>query len=201
MYEIPTNGDLDRNLWAIIHPARRKARDECACLKVELAARGMSLNNTSLIGSVAGSIDTIHKDALAQAMPMVLDFIERMQVAPKQVISWARYPLENLGVMLLTQIPQAGFPVEHQRVNAQYQLLFQRRLDGALRDAEVGFIGGRSLVPMGSDSSPPSLVPSKEIVFIRPGLWGFSIVLKEPGRRGKTWWYRKRSLRQTGAGG
>lgn len=197
MYEIPTKGDLDRNLWAIIYPARRKARDECARLKVDLATRGMSLASTSFIGAVVGSIDMIHKNAVAQAMPVVLDFIDRMPVTPKQVTSWARYPLENLGVMLLTQIPQAGLPAEHQRVTEQYRAVFQQRLDGALRDVEIGFVGGRGHTPTSSDRSPPSLPPSKELVSIRPGLWGFSIDLKEFGRRSRTWFDRLRAVRQT----
>jgi hypothetical protein len=188
MFEFPTKGDLDRNLWSIIHPARRKARDECARLKVDLANRGMSLKNISLISAVVRNVDTIHQDTLAQAMPVILDFIERMQVAPKQVISWARYPLENLGVMLLTQIPQAGFPAEHQRVTAQYRLVFQQRLDGALLDLEIGFIGGRSHAPSGSDRPLPSLPPRKELVSIKPSIWGFSIDLKELERRVRKEW-------------
>ena len=83
MYERPTKGDLDRNLSMIFHAAHHKARAECARLKSDFAVRGMSLKSTSLIGVVVGSVDTIHKEALPQAMRVVLDFAERMQVAPK----------------------------------------------------------------------------------------------------------------------
>jgi hypothetical protein len=90
MYERPTKGDLDRNLSMIFHAAHHKARAECARLKSDFAARGMSLKSTSLIGVVVGNVDTIHKEALPQAMRVVLDFAERMQVAPKRIVPWAR---------------------------------------------------------------------------------------------------------------
>ena len=86
MYEFPTKADLDRNLSIILHAAHHKARAECARLKSDFAARGMSLKSTSLIGVVVGSVDTIHKEAVPQAMRVVLDFAERMQVAPKLIV-------------------------------------------------------------------------------------------------------------------
>jgi hypothetical protein len=183
MYEFPTKADLDRNLSIILHAAHHKARAECASLKCDFAARGMSLKSTSLIGGVVGSVDPIHKEALAQAMRIVLNVAERMQVAPKQIIPWARPHLENLGNTLLAQIPPAGFPAEQQRIMAQYRLVFQQRLDGALRDIEIGFIEGRSLAPTDSDRPVPSPPSSKELVSLKPGLWGVSIHLKELWRR------------------
>ena len=184
MYERPTKGDLDRNLSMIFHAAHHKARAECARLKSDFAVRGMSLKSTSLIGVVVGSVDTIHKEALPQAMRVVLDFAERMPVAPKQIVPWARPHLENLGNTLLAQIPPAGCPAEWQRITAQYRLVFQQRLDGALRDIEIGLIEGRSLAATDSGSAPaPSPPPSKELVSVKPGLWGVSIDLKELWRR------------------
>src|SRR5271156_15322 len=161
MYERPTKGDLDRNLSTILHDAHHKARAESARLKSDLAARGMA-QSTSLIGLVVGSVDALHRVAIAQAMQVVFDFAERMQVAPKEITPWARPHLENLGTTLLGQIPPAGFPVEHQRARAQYQLVFQQRLDGALRDIEIGFLDGRRLVPADSDRAAATTEVSKE---------------------------------------
>jgi hypothetical protein len=112
---------------------------------------------------------------------MVSDFVERLQVAPKQIIAWARYPLGNSGLMLLTQIPQAGFRTEHERVSAQCRLVFQQRLDGALLDIEIGFIGGRALTPMAVGR--PAVSSQKQLVTLKPGLWGFSIDLRELANR------------------
>jgi hypothetical protein len=182
MYELPTKGDLDRNLSMIMHSAHRKARAERGRLTSEFAARGMVLS-TSLIGAVIGSLNEIHAESIEQAMQVLRDFVERMQIAPTQITSWARPHLENLGNTVLGQLPPAGFPAEQQRVRAQYALVFQQRLDGALRDIEIGFIGGASVTVPESMRPAPSAPSPKELLSLKPALWGFSIDLKELWRR------------------
>jgi hypothetical protein len=182
MYETPTKGDLDRNLSTIFHAAHHRARAECARLKGDFASRGISLGSTNLVGLIVGNIDTIHKEALAQATRVILDFTERMSVAPKQVTPWARPHLENLGNTLLAQMLPAGFPVEQQRIRAQYHLVFQQRLDGILRDIEIGFVEGRSVTSTGTNRpvTPPL---KRELMSVKPGYFGVSIDLKELWRR------------------
>jgi hypothetical protein len=141
MYEHPTQGDLGRLLSAIMHSAHHKARAEHVRLTSEFTARGMGLS-TSLIGSVIGALDKIHVESITEAKRILLDFVERMQSPPGQITATARPHLENLGNTLLAQLPAAGFPAEQQRVRAQYALVFQQRLDGALRDVEIGFVQG-----------------------------------------------------------
>ncbi len=156
MYEQPTKGDLDRNLSTIFHSAHQKARAERGRLTSEFAARGMA-TSTSLIGAMIGVLDTIHKDAIGQAMPLLRDFAERMQIPAIEITALARPHLENLGSSVLGQLPPAGFPEEHQRIRAQYTAVFQQRLDGALRDFEIGFISGRNIgvQAKGDDSIAP----------------------------------------------
>ena len=157
MYEQPTKGDLDRNLSTIFHSAHQKARAERGRLTSEFAARGMA-TSTSLIGAMIGVLDTIHKDAIGQAMPLLRDFAERMQIPAIEITALARPHLENLGSSVLGQLLPAGFPGEHQRIRAQYTAVFQQRLDGALRDFEIGFIGGRNIgVQAKGDDSAPSV--------------------------------------------
>jgi hypothetical protein len=182
MYEVPTKGDLDRNLSMIMHSAHHIARAESSRLTTEFAARGMGLS-TSLIGAVMGRLDKIHAESIDQAMHVVREFMERMQhVAPKQITTWARYHLENLGNTILGQLPAAGFPIEQQRVRAQYLLVFQQRVDGALRDIEIGFIRGRSIVPMEASRVAHPAPQVTEIVSLKPGAWGMSVDLKALGR-------------------
>ncbi|MGP0059953.1 MAG: hypothetical protein ACLPID_11775 [Beijerinckiaceae bacterium] len=150
MYAQPIKGDLDRNLSMIMHSAHQRARAERFRLTSEFAARGMG-QSTSLIGAAIGVLDTIHKDAIAEAMPIIRDFAERMHVTVAEIVLWARPHLENLGNSVLAELPPAGVPVEHQRIRRQYAQVFHLRLDGALRDIEIGFIGGRSLVIKDSD--------------------------------------------------
>jgi hypothetical protein len=144
VYQQPMKGDLDRNLSTILHDAHQKARAESARMTSEFAARGMA-QSPSLISATIGVLDIIHKDAIGQAMPLLRDFVERMKVAATEVASIARPHLENMGNSVLGQLPPARFPAEHARVRTQYTLVFQQRLDGALRDFEIGFIAGRSV--------------------------------------------------------
>src|SRR5713101_4414949 len=84
-----TKNDLDRNLSTILHSAHHKAQGERARLTSEFAARGMA-SSTSLIGSTVGCLDKIHAEAIDQAMQVSHEFIARMNVAPLEIIGWAR---------------------------------------------------------------------------------------------------------------
>jgi len=95
---------------------------------------------------VAQCADKIHAEALEEAMHLIRDFVERMRAPPSQIVAWARPFLENLGAMLLEQIPPAGFPDQRKQLQWQYHQVFQNRTEGALRDIEIGFIGGRSVM-------------------------------------------------------
>lgn len=55
---------------------------------------------------------------------------------------WARPHLENLSNAVLGGIPPNGFPDDHQRITRQYQAVFQQRVDGTLREVEIGFVRG-----------------------------------------------------------
>ena len=59
----------------------------------------------------------------------MLDYIERMERAPAEVVGWARPHLENM-------VPANGFPQDHQRLMNQYRAVFQQRIDIMLRNAE-----------------------------------------------------------------
>ena len=143
MYEIPTAADLARHLSTIMHEAHQKARAESARLKSEFAAHSAA-RSSRLIVAVAGRVNTIHKEALAEATPVVLDIAKRMQIDIKQITLLARPYHENLADILLAEIPAAGHEAEQLRFRTQYAQVFELRLDRALRDVEIGFIGGRS---------------------------------------------------------
>jgi hypothetical protein len=106
------------------------------------AAQAGTLQGNRVIVTVAVFADQVHDAAVKQAMPILLDFIERMQLPPAEITEWARPHLENLGNSLLGLIPPNNFPADHKRIVAQYRAVFQQRLDGVLRDVEIGFVKG-----------------------------------------------------------
>ena len=135
--EIPTAADLTHHLSMIVHEAHQKARAESVRLKSEFAAHGAA-RSFRLIVAVAGRVDTIHKEALAETTPVVLDFAKRMQIDIKQITLLARPYLESLAESVLAEIPVAGHGAEQLRFRTQYAQVFELRLDRALRDVETG---------------------------------------------------------------
>ena len=156
MYETPSQADLARNLSTRVHAARHLAKAETARIISECAARGIA-SSTVCLGLVGNRIDELHAEAIEQAMFVVRDFIDRMAKPSSQVGPWARPHLERLGIELLTVIPAANFPQHQQRMRQQYAQVFQQRLDGALRDIQIGFIGGRGITTESKNSQSKAL--------------------------------------------
>lgn len=144
MYATPTKADLDRNLSTISHDARHKARAEKDRLESEYAARGLGQSGP-LIRAVIEVCDAIHRGALEEATAVLRDFSERMGAEPAEVAAIARSHLENMGNSVLSELPIAGFPELQQQTLRQYQAVFSQRLDGVLRDFEIGFSRGRNV--------------------------------------------------------
>lgn len=140
MGEIPTAADLARDLSTIVQEAHQKARAESVRLKSEFAAHGAA-RSVRLIIAVAGRVDIIHKEALAESMRVVIDFTRRMQIDTMEITLLARPYLENLASAMLAEIPAAGHGAEQLRFRTQYAQIFELRLDRALHDVETGFPG------------------------------------------------------------
>ena len=136
-------------------------------LTSEFAARGL-VSSGALISSVAGVLDGIHKEALERASPMLRDFADRMQITPAQIAVIARPHLQNTGNSVLGELPPAGLPAVHQKIRRQYQAIFDQRLEGTLRDFEIGFSGGRSQVrPPVTPPTQPSVLDQSPMSELR----------------------------------
>jgi hypothetical protein len=133
MSEIPAAAELTEHLVTIVGGAQQQARGESVRLKSEFAAHGAA-RSTRLIIAVSGRVDAIHRQTLAEAMSVVLDFAKRMQFDIRQTVALVRPHLEDLGNLLLAEIPAAGSGAEQLRFRAQYGEVFDLRLDRALRD-------------------------------------------------------------------
>jgi uncharacterized protein (TIGR02391 family) len=161
MFERPTKSDLDRSLSLLMHEAHHKAIDECNRIKSDAIKAG-ALQSNRVIVTIAKAADTIQQHAMDQAKPMLLDFIERMQRAPIEVTGWARPHLENLGNTVLGSIPPSGFPADHQRIVHQYRAVFQQRLEGVLRDVEIGYLKGAGFARADQMESKEDWITARE---------------------------------------
>src|SRR5436309_1380221 len=147
MFEQPTKGDIDRALSTLMREARHRlaARRNEAMAE---ATKAGALQSTRLIIVVAEAAEKIHVEVMQQLTSMLREFVQRMDIAPSQIMEWARPHLENLGSTLLGEVPQCGFPNDQKRIVAQYQAQFDQRLTGALRDVDIGFVKGSGFAGM-----------------------------------------------------
>jgi hypothetical protein len=160
-FETPTKGDLDRTLSDLMHTNRHKLLDECNRIKSEAATVG-ALHGNRVIVSAIKAADDLHKDAMGQASGILFAFIERSRRPPIEVVGWARPHLENLGNSLVGVVPPNGFPDEHQRLTHQYRAVFSQRLDGVLRDVEIGYSREAGFVQSGpSEPVEPRVVAAE----------------------------------------
>jgi hypothetical protein len=163
-----------------MHDAHHRAMAARGRIVSEAAQGGL---NSRVPFTIANAIDGIHRDAVEQAMVVVRNFMGRMQSPPKKITGWARPHLENLGNTVLSGIHPAGYPGEHQQAVRQYSAMFQQRLDGALRDAEIGFVRGAGFAQAEESAALVTAPPPKEVLSLKPTWLGMSIDLKELWRR------------------
>jgi hypothetical protein len=121
-----------------MHKARQRLMIEQNRIKGEAAQAG-ALQSNRVIVVVFKVADEIHKDAIDRAKALMLQFVQRMQVSPADITEIARPLLEALGNNLLGVIRPNNFPADHKRIVNQYSAVFQQRVEGALRDTEIGF--------------------------------------------------------------
>jgi hypothetical protein len=111
----------------MMHDARHRLMIEKNRIMAEASMAG-ALQSSRVIVTAASFADQI---PMKQATPILLDFIERMQLPPAEITGWARSHLETLGNALLGVIPPNGFPNDHQRIVHQYHAVFQQRVPTA----------------------------------------------------------------------
>jgi hypothetical protein len=146
MYLPPTIYDFQRNLDTLIHSGEQEAGAKVGEIKSRAAAHG-TLYSTGVITASISSFDEIHKSVIERAMQLIGDFSARSaELVPTVLAGAARPRLTSFETFLLTTIPTLSFPGEVQQFRARYAAVFRQRLDGELRNIEIGFIRGRNLV-------------------------------------------------------
>jgi Predicted pPIWI-associating nuclease len=121
-----------------MHEARQRLMIEQNRIMGEAAQAG-ALQSNRVIVAVSKVADEIHKDSMNRAKAHMLQFVQRMQVPPADITEIARPLLEALGNNLLGVVRPNNFPADHKRIVNQYSAVFQQRVEGALRDTEIGF--------------------------------------------------------------
>ena len=180
MYQPPTIFDFQRNLDILIHGGQRDARAAAAHVKSDHAARGLR-DSTTIITMAIGKFDEIHQDIIQRVMQLIADFSsQNAELLPGMLAGTARDRLDGFGTFLLTTVPPTSFVQEAQRFCGRYTHVFRQRLDAALRDIQIGFIGGRKIVTTAAVPPPAaeaSTVTLSDAVTLKPGFMGMNIDL------------------------
>lgn len=151
MYKTPTLQDFQRSLDNNIHEAENLARLEKGRITSQLAARGLAQSG-ALISNITTRMDEIHQAAVEKAMRLVHEFVNHGALSPNELGAVAKKRLEHLGASLIGQIPSAGLSDNILRQQQQkYIAVFLQRVDGAVRDIEVGIISGSSVAVKDTD--------------------------------------------------
>jgi Predicted pPIWI-associating nuclease len=136
-FQSPIPSDIGRLLSDLTHEARQRLMIEQNRIMGEAAQRG-SLRSNRIIVTVAKVADEIHRASMDRAKALMLQFVERTQASPTEITEIARPYLETLGGNLLGVIRPNSFPADHKRIVDQHTAAFQQRLEGILRDTEIG---------------------------------------------------------------
>jgi hypothetical protein len=181
-YQTPTLFDFQRNLASIIHSGEQEVGKARSRILSEMAAKGLARSGAT-ISQLIQNADEVHKGIIERSMNLIDEFTKTpSQLSREALAEVARPRLETLAIML-ANVPTAGSPPVAQQVRTQYTAVFQQRLDGALKDIEIGFINGRR-IPALSEEGPVTL---GDAVILRPTFMGMSVDIP------KAWtWVRSR---------
>jgi hypothetical protein len=172
LFERPAKKDIDYSLSMLMHETRRQVKEERGKIVSQATLAG-AMQSSRVIVLVADAADKIHAASLNKVQLMLRDFVERMERPATEITAWARPHLENLNNCVLGEIPQKGFPTDHHRVIAQYQAVFQQRIDGALREVEIGYIKGAGFPARGAMSNEDEWISASEALGLMRKSMGF----------------------------
>jgi hypothetical protein len=198
MFEQPAKRDIDYALSMLMHEARRRVADEKNRIMSEAIRAGV-LQGSRVVITVADAADKIHAASMNEAKQTLIGFAQRMGKPAKEISALARPHLENLSNVVLGGIPPNGFPQDHQRIVAQYQAVFRQRIDGTLREIEIGYVRGAGFaipdkadvaVPQHVESTPASL---SDAIILKPTFMGMGIDLS------KAWQWLSQRIRHVTA--
>jgi hypothetical protein len=146
MYQPPTTTDFQRKLGYILAQTREAAARGDQRIRVEHASRGLGQSGP-VISAVAQHLDQLHEAAIVEAMRLVDNFAAR-GLSPVESGKSARPILETIGEELVNRVPFLGDQALNnatEQVGTVHRSKFKKRLDGAQRDIEIGFIGGENM--------------------------------------------------------
>jgi hypothetical protein len=146
-YRMPDQSDLDRQLGDILHRAHKGATEKLPYTASDFAKAGR-VGSSAHVSAAARHLCDAHTQAIIESMRLLVAFAARTEMTVADLASKARIHLATFGQTLIASIPVTGHPSETANTRECYEAIFGQHLDGAIRDFEIGFIGGENVVPL-----------------------------------------------------
>jgi hypothetical protein len=178
MYDTPQKSDFERNATSITQRSEAEAHAERLRIVSDAVVKGAAQSNRIIIAVII-PFEKIYCKAVEDTMQLIRDFVERTSLTATELGDIARMELGSFADRLLGQLPDGGFPQDAARIRGEYREKFRQLLEGALRDIQIGFIGGRKVTT--AITATPNVEATNatlsEAVILKPTLWGMGIDL------------------------
>jgi len=137
--------DFDRMVDDILGKAKLQADRTAVQVEHEAAAHGSLVSSGTPI-VMEQRLTPIHESALADAMRLIVQFSERTGIPVPELNTAARANLESFTSEITARMATAAGRMNLTQLLIQIRERFDRRVENATRDAEIGFIQGRSAI-------------------------------------------------------
>jgi len=159
MYQTPTTNDFQRKLADILAQTRDAAALDDQRIRAEHVSRGL-IQSPPVVDAVAQRFDELHAAAVEQAMRLIDSFAVR-GLNPIELGKSATPILETISEQLVARVVFTGneaLSLATEQARTVYPGKFKTRLDRALRDIEIGFIGGENIAVPTKDADRRAVI-------------------------------------------
>ena len=145
MFRTAEKTDFERMLDSILERAKTAALSTSAQVEAESAARGTLLSSGTPI-VMEQRLTPIHETALADAMRLIVQFSERTSIPISELSEAAKAKLVTFTSEITERMATVAKRMNLAEILSQARDRFDRRVENALCDVEIGFIQGRSAI-------------------------------------------------------
>lgn len=145
MFRAGNKADFERMLNDILTRAETTSVNAAAQVEAESAARGALMSSGTPI-LMEQRLTPIHENALADAMRLLVQFSERTGIPVDELVAVTKPRFANFTANIMNPMATAANRMNLTPILSQARARFNRRVENALLDVEVGFIQGRSAI-------------------------------------------------------
>lgn len=164
MFRTGDKADFDRMLDDILGRAKAAAAEATLQVEHEFAARGALLSSGTPI-VLEQRITPIHELAVCDGMNLIVEFSERTGIAVPDLCEATKPKLATFTSDIMEPIATAANRLNLTQLVNHSRERFNRRIENALRDVEIGFIQGKSAMTSGSATNQSKALQLLKVIY------------------------------------